>query len=201
MPTDRSRSCRGDFAHADGLGRRGPHARRARQRRHAGRRRAAARKFGAEGIGLCRTEHMFFEGDRIARGARDDPRRRRGRPPRGAGQAAADAARRTSSRSVRDHGGPAGHDPPARSAAARVPAARRQAEIEEVAPRDSACRSEKLARARPRARTSSTRCSAIAAAASASPIPRSTEMQARAIFEAAAEVQQEGRQDGRSPRS
>ncbi len=26
---------------------------------------ALARKFGAEGIGLCRTEHMFFEGDRI----------------------------------------------------------------------------------------------------------------------------------------
>jgi pyruvate,orthophosphate dikinase len=25
----------------------------------------AARSFGAEGIGLCRTEHMFFEGDRI----------------------------------------------------------------------------------------------------------------------------------------
>ena len=25
----------------------------------------AARTFGAEGIGLCRTEHMFFEGDRI----------------------------------------------------------------------------------------------------------------------------------------
>jgi pyruvate,orthophosphate dikinase len=24
-----------------------------------------AKKFGAEGIGLCRTEHMFFEGDRI----------------------------------------------------------------------------------------------------------------------------------------
>ncbi len=24
-----------------------------------------ARKFGAKGIGLCRTEHMFFEGDRI----------------------------------------------------------------------------------------------------------------------------------------
>src|SRR5205085_3503300 len=24
-----------------------------------------ARAFGAEGIGLCRTEHMFFEGDRI----------------------------------------------------------------------------------------------------------------------------------------
>jgi len=27
---------------------------------------AAARRFGAEGIGLCRTEHMFFEDDRIA---------------------------------------------------------------------------------------------------------------------------------------
>jgi pyruvate,orthophosphate dikinase len=26
---------------------------------------AEARAFGAEGIGLCRTEHMFFEGDRI----------------------------------------------------------------------------------------------------------------------------------------
>jgi pyruvate, orthophosphate dikinase len=26
---------------------------------------AAARRFGAEGIGLCRTEHMFFQGDRI----------------------------------------------------------------------------------------------------------------------------------------
>ena len=26
---------------------------------------AVARKLGAEGIGLCRTEHMFFEGDRI----------------------------------------------------------------------------------------------------------------------------------------
>ena len=24
-----------------------------------------ARKFGAEGIGLCRTEHMFFEEERI----------------------------------------------------------------------------------------------------------------------------------------
>ena len=24
-----------------------------------------ARDFGAQGIGLCRTEHMFFEGERI----------------------------------------------------------------------------------------------------------------------------------------
>ena len=26
--------------------------------------------FGAEGIGLCRTEHMFFEGERIRASAR-----------------------------------------------------------------------------------------------------------------------------------
>ena len=41
-----------------------------------------ARQFGAEGIGLCRTEHMFFEGDRITAMremivARDEPGRRR----------------------------------------------------------------------------------------------------------------------------
>ena len=29
-----------------------------------------ARKFGAEGIGLCRTEHMFFAEDRICRTCR-----------------------------------------------------------------------------------------------------------------------------------
>jgi len=34
------------------------------QRRNAGRC-SPARKFGAEGIGLCRTEHMFFDGSRI----------------------------------------------------------------------------------------------------------------------------------------
>ena len=28
--------------------------------------RSKARELGAEGIGLCRTEHMFFEEDRIA---------------------------------------------------------------------------------------------------------------------------------------
>src|SRR5213079_3299191 len=41
-----------------------------------------ARSFGAEGIGLCRTEHMFFEGDRITAMremivAPDEPGRRR----------------------------------------------------------------------------------------------------------------------------
>jgi len=42
----------------------------------------AAREFGAEGIGLCRTEHMFFEGERIKAMremilADDEPGRRR----------------------------------------------------------------------------------------------------------------------------
>ncbi len=80
-----------------------------------------ARDFGAEGIGLCRTEHMFFEEDRIvavrqmilADDAKGSPRRARKNP--------ADAALRFP-RAVRDHEGPAGHNPPARSAAARIPA-------------------------------------------------------------------------------
>ncbi len=38
---------------------------RAHQRRHAGATPSGPAKFGAEGIGLCRTEHMFFEGERI----------------------------------------------------------------------------------------------------------------------------------------
>ena len=42
----------------------------------------AARRFGAKGIGLCRTEHMFFEGDRITPMremilANDEPGRRK----------------------------------------------------------------------------------------------------------------------------
>jgi pyruvate,orthophosphate dikinase len=37
----------------------------ARQRRHARSTRAPRANFGAEGIGLCRTEHMFFDAERI----------------------------------------------------------------------------------------------------------------------------------------
>ena len=43
---------------------------------------ANAIAFGAQGIGLCRTEHMFFGGDRIVADARDDPRRRPARSAR-----------------------------------------------------------------------------------------------------------------------
>ena len=69
-----------------------PHER-ARQRRHPARRRMA-RQFGAEGIGLCRTEHMFFDAERISAVREmilaEDEAGRRAR----AGQAAARAARR-----------------------------------------------------------------------------------------------------------
>ncbi len=39
-----------------------------------------ARQFGAEGIGLCRTEHMFFDGQRIVAMRADDHGGRRGGP-------------------------------------------------------------------------------------------------------------------------
>ena len=53
-----------------------------------------ARAFGAEGIGLCRTEHMFMAADRQPKMQRDDHGRRRGRPARRARRAAAAAAGR-----------------------------------------------------------------------------------------------------------
>ncbi len=76
-----------------------------------------AREFGAEGIGLCRTEHMFFEGDRIQAMREmilaETKRSARG----GAGQAVAVSARRLRGHLQGDEG-PAGHHPVARSAAA-----------------------------------------------------------------------------------
>ena len=61
---------------------------------------ARARRFGAEGIGLCRTEHMFLGERRELRRAADPGRRRR-RAEGGARRAAAAAAQPTSSRSSR----------------------------------------------------------------------------------------------------
>ena len=59
------------------------------------RRRAGPSSFGAEGIGLCRTEHMFFEGDRIPRHPRDDRAPTPSRSAEGrSGQAAALSAGR-----------------------------------------------------------------------------------------------------------
>ncbi len=76
-----------------------------------------ARDFGAEGIGLCRTEHMFFEKDRILAVremicADDEAGRRR------ALAKILPMQRADFRRSVRDHGRFAGDDPAARSAAA-----------------------------------------------------------------------------------
>ena len=80
-----------------------------------------AREFGAEGIGLCRTEHMFMQQDRLphvqAMIMADDHRGARAAP----GQAAALPARGLR-RHLPGHGRPAGDHPPARPAAARVPA-------------------------------------------------------------------------------
>ena len=84
-----------------------------------------AREFGAEGIGLCRTEHMFFEGDRIKAMREMILADNDQGPPRGAREAAAVAAEGLH-RHLHGDEGPAGDDPPARSAAARIPAARRQ---------------------------------------------------------------------------
>ena len=64
---------------------------------------AKAREFGAQGIGLCRTEHMFFGEERLHRRAGDDPRLRRGGQTRRARPAApvpAVATSRASSRSM-----------------------------------------------------------------------------------------------------
>ncbi len=78
-------------------------------------------KFGAEGIGLCRTEHMFFDADRIV-AVREMilAETEQGRA-RGTRQDRSDAVPGLR-RALHHHEGPAGHHPPARSAAARVPA-------------------------------------------------------------------------------
>ena len=78
-----------------------------------------ARAFGAEGIGLCRTEHMFFAEDRLPHMramilANNEKDRRTALQ-----QTAADAAQRFHRRLPRDGRLP-GHHPHARPAAARV---------------------------------------------------------------------------------
>ena len=81
-----------------------------------------ARELGAEGIGLCRTEHMFIGRRADRRRARDDPRDA-GRAARGgAREAAADAAVSDFEAIFARHGRAARHRAPARPAAARVPA-------------------------------------------------------------------------------
>ena len=82
-----------------------------------------ARAFGAEGIGLCRTEHMFFAEDRIAAHARHDPGQRREGPPRARCKKLLPMQRADFVGIFQRHGRLPGHHPHARSAAARIPAA------------------------------------------------------------------------------
>ena len=111
----------GEFGTLMGWADPGPQARRSRQRRHAGR---CAHRHQVRRRGHRAVPHRahVLRGNPHPHRARDDPFRGRTVAPCGAVEAAADAARRFR-RAVRDHEGPAGHDPPARSAAARVPAA------------------------------------------------------------------------------
>ncbi len=152
--------------HADRLGRQGAQARRARQCRHAGRRqgRSALRRRGHRA--LPHRTHVLRRRPHPG-GARDDPCRRREVAPWCAGQAVADAARRFR-RTVRDHAGQAGNHPPARSAAARIPAAWRQGNRRSR--RRNGSRPEETCRRARRNSPNSIRCSASAAAASPSPI-------------------------------
>ena len=148
---------------------------------------AQARSYGAEGIGLCRTEHMFREGERleIVRGAithrgRGDPRegeaggrrgarRRRGgdRHPlrRRDGRARGAAAGRLRGHLPRD-GWPAGRHPVDRSAAPRVPA-RTSRSSSSRSRRPGTPRAPRTASCWPRSArcTSRTRCSACGACA------------------------------------
>ena len=111
----------GRFRHADGMGRQAPGCAcapmpRPRPKPHG----APVRRRGHRSVPhrahvlRCRPHQ---------RGARDDPRRYRGRPSRRARQAAAARTAQRLRDHLRGHGGPAVHDPPARPAAARVPAA------------------------------------------------------------------------------
>jgi pyruvate,orthophosphate dikinase len=84
---------------------------------------ATARRFEAQGIGLCRTEHMFFDEDRLVVMREmifaDSP----GDRAAALARLLADATRGFRA-AFRDHGGDAGLHPPVRPAAARIPAGR-----------------------------------------------------------------------------
>ena len=148
-----------------------------------------ARGFGAEGIGLCRTEHMFFEGDRITAMremivARDEGGRRR------ALAKLLPMQRARLRGDLRGDGRAAGHDPPARSAAARVPSARRRGEqaprahARHSARRAGAHRRESLRETNPMLGHRGCRLGIT--------YPEITEMQGRAIFEAAVRAKRRG---------
>ena len=151
-----------------------------------------ARGFGAEGIGLCRTEHMFFEGERIV-AVREMILADTEEGRRAALAKLLPMQRAGLRRAVRDHDRPAGDDPPARSAAARVPAAHRRGDRRSVA-RRWACRPTSCAR-RANELHEFNPMLGFRGVRLAVRYPEIAEMQARAIFEGAVEA---GKQDGRA---
>ncbi len=147
-----------------------------------------ARRFGAEGIGLCRTEHMFFDGDRII-AVREMIMAEDAEGRRKALAKLLPIQRQDFVDIYTHHARAAGDDPPARPAAARVPAEDRGG--------NGGSRGGDRARHRvdppdaPSRCTRPTRCSAIAAVRLAITSPEIYDMQVRAIFEAAAKVTKE----------
>ena len=157
--------------------------------------------FGARGIGLCRTEHMFFGEGRIPIVQRDDPGRQRSRSPGGARRAAAAAARRLLRR-VQGDARHAGHDPTIDPPLHEFLPKREELMVEIARLEDSGKAVELAEKQAAAARassscTSSTRCSATAACRLGITYPEITEMQTRAIIEAARQLQQ-GRPEGRA---
>jgi pyruvate,orthophosphate dikinase len=148
----------------------------------------AAREFGAEGIGLCRTEHMFFDGDRIVCGAMILAETKTWPPQKALAKLL--PMQRGTSRAVRDHGWPAGDDPPARSAAARVPAARPTKRSTKL-PADLGVRCGKADPARTIELHEFNPMLGHRGCRLAISYPEIAEMQARAIFEAAVEAKKD----------
>ena len=153
--------------------------------------------FGARGIGLCRTEHMFFGERRIPIVQEmilaDNEKDRRA----ALAEAAADAARRLLRR-VQGDARVAGDDPDDRSAAARVPAEARRPDGRDRAARDRGARSGASSA------TSAQLLQRVEQLHEFNPMlghrgvrlgityPEITEMQTRAIIEAACQLTKEG---------
>ena len=179
------------------MGRPGPRASRSAPTPTSRATRQAPSRFGAEGIGLCRTEHMFFDAERMPV-VREMILAETDRGPRAALAKLLPFQRADFAGHLRRHGGQPGHDPPARSAAARVPAATRGA-------RCSTSRSRKNMNITVEKRQS--RCTQLhefnpmlghRGCRLGITFPEINEMQARAIFEAAGDAK---RTRSASPRS
>ena len=147
-----------------------------------------ARRFGAQGIGLCRTEHMFFDAPRIVAVRQMILADASRRPPGRTCKAAADAARRFRGDVQGDGGLPVTIrllDPPLHEFLPQ-----REEDILEVA-RAAGSDPAKL-RARAIALHESNPMLGHRGCRLGITFPEIYEMQARAIFEAAANVQQAG---------